>query len=125
MRLIAIAATAMVMTAATAGSASALELSCGPAVQNWANGSKTTCPFNSGGQSARKVAAPVVVVIEEPKCHDGKKKHDERDRDMKKHKEESRRKDKDEEKDKDDKRRGDKPDEKQRKKNNDGENKRG
>lgn len=73
MRLIAIAATAIVMTAATAGSASAVELSCGPAVQNWANGSKTTCPFDSGGQSARSVEAPAFVVVEDRKRHDRKK----------------------------------------------------
>ena len=34
-----------------ASPSSAFELSCNAAVQNWANGSKTTCPFNSGGSA--------------------------------------------------------------------------
>jgi hypothetical protein len=36
--------------------------SCNPAVQNWQNGSKTTCPFDSHS-SVPAAAAPITIVL--------------------------------------------------------------
>ena len=42
------------------------DLGCGPAVQNWSNGSRTTCPFDSGGGPSDSNGSTTVVVVEPP-----------------------------------------------------------
>lgn len=49
-----ILATTLLMTVAYVSPASA---GCGPAVQNWTNGSKTTCTYDSNGGAFNTVAA--------------------------------------------------------------------
>ncbi len=49
--------------------AEAVKLDCNPAVQNWQNGSRTTCPYSPSGYPADVatiVAAPSPVVEDEP-----------------------------------------------------------
>jgi hypothetical protein len=59
-----ILATTLLMTVGMASSASA---ACGPAVQNWQNGSQTTCTYDSKGRnsSPRIVTAIVETPVEE------------------------------------------------------------
>jgi hypothetical protein len=55
-----ILATALLMTVGMTSSAKA---DCGPAVQNWQNGSQTTCPYDSNGGevSVTPAAAPASI----------------------------------------------------------------
>jgi hypothetical protein len=79
-----ILATALLMTVGMTSSASA---GCGPAIQNWVNGSKMTCTYdsNTGAVEATPAAAPAAPpVIEEDKCHEkegyeGRKSYKSRD----------------------------------------------
>lgn len=43
------------IAAGLVSTASAANLSCNPAVQNWQNGSQTTCPYDSHGFSPEEV----------------------------------------------------------------------
>jgi hypothetical protein len=47
----------LLMTVSYVSPASAGDYGCGPAVQNWKNGSQTTCTYDSNG-GAIEVAAP-------------------------------------------------------------------
>jgi hypothetical protein len=55
-------------TLALAAPATAVPLSCNPAVQNWQNGSKDTCPYATGNAAAPlfvpEYRAPVEIEYE-------------------------------------------------------------
>jgi hypothetical protein len=66
-----ILATALLMTVGMTSSASA---GCGPAIQNWQNGSKMTCTYDSNGGgietvAAAPAAAPTPPPQVEEKCY--------------------------------------------------------
>jgi hypothetical protein len=53
---------ASVLTIIQAQGASASNYPCNPAVQNWQNGSQTTCPFDSRS-GVPAAAAPITIVL--------------------------------------------------------------
>jgi hypothetical protein len=60
-----ILATTLLMTVGMASSASA---ACGPAVQNWQNGSQTTCTYDSNGGGVKQIdvsSTPAPTPVEE------------------------------------------------------------
>jgi hypothetical protein len=54
--------TASLLALATLSGAQAKDYGCNPAVQNWVNGSKTTCPFDSNTSRPE----PVQQVVDTP-----------------------------------------------------------
>jgi hypothetical protein len=54
------------ITAGLISTASAANFSCSPAVQNWQNGSQTTCPYDSNTSSPNPVEVQRVEVTPPP-----------------------------------------------------------
>jgi hypothetical protein len=52
---------ASILTLVQTQGASASSYPCNPAVQNWQNGSQTTCPFDSSGGVVAQ--APITIVL--------------------------------------------------------------
>jgi hypothetical protein len=66
-----ILATTLLLTVTYVSPASAGEYGCGPAVQNWKNGSQTTCTYDSNGGAVEVVTAapaPPSPPPDEEKC---------------------------------------------------------
>lgn len=69
-----ILATTLLISVTYITPASAGNYGCGPAVQNWKNGSQTTCTYDSNGGAITfaPAAAPAAPppVVEEDNCHE-------------------------------------------------------
>lgn len=57
---------ASLFTIASMSGAHATNFDCNPAVQNWVNGSKTTCPFDSNSGVAPAVQVTTVLTYTPP-----------------------------------------------------------